>query len=320
MTVDLRGLGRRDVCAGLLLPPVLNRSLVGTGHHILATSAPDAPRPGYELRRLWRFGGGFPLRPATGDVYRDRSALNGDAGTWAPRYMWTYDAARGASTINGWDPAGNPHPTKEQQAYINPFASAVNAAHSPFIAMPDHGVIRGQPRPAALEASIPQPYVSGCMITRGSYALTYGWIETRMRLPRGKGLWSAFWLLPDEGGWPPEIDILEADGGNPHRYYVSVHWGDRGSNKKYLTQPIDNLPDLTGSWHSYAVHWGPEWCDFYFDRRQVARIATPEQLKGRACYLLVNLAVGGPWFGPPDHTTPFPADLAIDWVGVWQEG
>jgi beta-glucanase (GH16 family) len=278
---------------------------------------PAPPLADHGLRQFWHFGGRFPLRPATGDIYRNRAALNGDAATWAPRYQWTYHPGRGASAIRGWDAQGNPHPSSELQAYVNPFASAVHAAHSPFIAMPDHGVIRGQPRPDALARFLPQPYASGCMITRGSYALTHGWVEARLRLPRGKGLWPAFWLLPDDGAWPPEIDIMEAHGGDPTRYYATVHWGSP-EKRQESSHPITGLPDLTRDWHQYAVHWGPEWCDFHFDRRQVARVATPPQLRGRACYLLLNLAIGCAWFGPPDETTPFPADLGIEWVGVWQ--
>ena len=84
------------------------------------------------------------------------AVMGGRPESWAPRFLWTYSIPRGASTLAGWDPQGNPRPTRELQAYVNPLANALNAGHSPFVQGTGGFTIRAQPRPEALAATSAQ--------------------------------------------------------------------------------------------------------------------------------------------------------------------
>ncbi len=74
--------------------------------------------------------------------------------------------------------------------------------------------------------------------TYGTFSQTYGYFEIDAKVPSGQGLWPAFWMLPQSGNWPPEIDVLELLGHDPSTYYVGAHWsGADGSHKYDTTEP-----------------------------------------------------------------------------------
>jgi serralysin len=152
-------------------------------------------------------------------------------------------------------------------------------------------------------------YTSGLITTRPSFAQTYGYFEMRARLPAGKGLWPAFWLLPADGGWPPEIDVMESVG-DPSKAYVTAH--------SKLAKSVGVEMKLTaGQFHTFAVAWDAKQLIWYLDGRETARQATPADLD-KPMFMLVNLALGGGWAGAPDATTPFPAKFTIDYVRAYR--
>jgi beta-glucanase (GH16 family) len=156
-------------------------------------------------------------------------------------------------------------------------------------------------------------YKSGLLTTRGLFAQQHGYFEVRMRFTGGRGVWPAFWLLREDSRWPPEIDIVEALGHDPHTIYASVH-----SNfaPKHTTRRIAMAGD-PAEFHRYGALWLPDRIEFYLDGRLSETIpATPDM--DRPMYLLLNLAIGGNWPGDPDASTPFPARMDIDWVRVWR--
>ena len=134
-------------------------------------------------------------------------------------------------------------------------------------------------------------------------------------MPRGKGLWPAFWLLPTNGAWPPEIDILEILEDNPRKLYVSWH-SNVGGQHTADSKPID-VADTTADFHTYSVEWNNDTVNWYFDDIQVASKATPQDFH-QPMYILANLAVGGNWPGSPDESTKFPATLSIDWIRAYE--
>jgi beta-glucanase (GH16 family) len=157
-------------------------------------------------------------------------------------------------------------------------------------------------------------YSSGLLTSKGSFSQKYGVFEIRAKIPRGKGLWPAFWLLPANGAWPPELDILEILGDNPQKLYVSWH-SNVGGKHSSETKPID-VPDTSAEFHTYSVDWSKDTINWFFDDIQIASKPTPEDFH-QPMYMLVNLAVGGGWPGAPDTTTEFPAKYSIDWVRVY---
>lgn len=162
-------------------------------------------------------------------------------------------------------------------------------------------------------------YRSGMMTTLGRFSQKYGRFEIRCRVPAGKGLWPAFWLLADKPlSWPPEIDILEILGENPRRIYFSHHWADAqnpGGDSKSMTAEVDGA-DFSKKFHTLTLEWEEDEMRWYIDG--VEKHRSREQVPARSMFLLVNLAVGG-WAEAPDSTTPFPSDFEIDYVRVWSK-
>ncbi len=178
----------------------------------------------------------------------------------------------------------------------------------------------------------PCTHTSARLETRGKFEQKYGRVEARIQIPRGQGLWSAFWMLGadhDKVGWPAcgEIDILENVGMEPRLVHGSLH-GPGYSAGAALTSDYA-LPSgaaFAADYHVYAVEWDVEGLRFYVDDT-LYKTRTPEDappgapwVYDHAFYLLLNLAVGGKWPGDPDQTTAFPATMKIDYVRAYTPG
>jgi beta-glucanase (GH16 family) len=160
------------------------------------------------------------------------------------------------------------------------------------------------------------PYVSGMINTYGTFSQTYGYFEIKAQVPTGTGLWPAFWMLPQSGNWPPEIDVLELLGKDPKTYYVGAHWSGTGGSHQHQTTAINKGIDLSQRFHTYGTMWTASTISFYLDGVQVHSMATPPGAT-EPMYLLAGLAVGGTWGGDPDTTTKFPAEFKIDYIKAW---
>jgi hypothetical protein len=160
-------------------------------------------------------------------------------------------------------------------------------------------------------------YISGLLTTAHSFQQMYGYFEIRARLPAGRGLWPAFWLLPPDGTWPPEIDIFEMFGQDPQTIYVSTHSAESGEHKA-TTRSI-RVDSTVDRFHSFGLRWTPEQLTWFYDDCQIAAMRTPADLH-RQMYMVLNLAVGGTWATYPDRLTRFPAALMVDYVRAyaWQ--
>ena len=160
-----------------------------------------------------------------------------------------------------------------------------------------------------------QPYTSGVVTTYGSFSQTYGYFEMRAKLPSGQGLWPAFWLLPVQHVWPPELDVFEAFGSKPYQ----LHWGAQTATSLGNAGDWVNLPaDATSAFHRYGVEWTATTLTYYFDGVAVAQTATPADFN-QPMYLIANLAVGGHWPGNPTPGTAFPAKLEIDYIRAYSD-
>jgi beta-glucanase (GH16 family) len=164
-------------------------------------------------------------------------------------------------------------------------------------------------------------YSSGMISgARGDTAMVrfrYGYIETRARVPRGLGLWSAFWLLPAGQISRPEIDIFEIVGEKPNIVEQSVHAEDRDLPRRFREVETD---DLTADWHTYGLRWEPHGLRWYVDGEETFRVDDAAYIPQQDMYVIANLAVGGDFTEAPDETTPFPSTLELDYVRVWQRG
>jgi beta-glucanase (GH16 family) len=161
------------------------------------------------------------------------------------------------------------------------------------------------------------PFVSGMVASHDRFSQRYGWFEARMQLPRGRGLWPAFWLLPDDRKWPPEIDIMEHKGRIPDRVWMTLHLPQPGTWRSKSSGGEWAGPDFTAGMHTFAVEWEPGAIRWFIDgvERQRVEQSTPSV----AMYVILNLALGGDWDGNPDATTPFPSEMLVDWVRVYRK-
>jgi beta-glucanase (GH16 family) len=149
------------------------------------------------------------------------------------------------------------------------------------------------------------------------FLFEYGYAEIRARVPRGQGLWPAFWLLPASHESRPEIDVLETLGHEPEVAHFNYHYlfedGSRGDEGKTWTGP-----DFSADWHVFAVDWQPDVIIWYVDGIERWRFTEADRISSEPMYLLLNLAVGGDWAGAPDEYTIFPSYFEIDYVRVWE--
>lgn len=176
-------------------------------------------------------------------------------------------------------------------------------------------------------------YTSARLTSQGQRIFQYGRIEARIKIPRGQGMWPAFWMLGDDVKtvhWPAcgEFDIMENIGRTPETVYGSIHGtgftGEIISNRYSLP----NHAAFADHFHIYGMLWSPGKVQFYVDSpTNVYATETPADLppgavwpfdKGKFFFLL-NLAVGGAWPGNPDARTKFPQEMLVDWVRVYQE-
>jgi beta-glucanase (GH16 family) len=171
-------------------------------------------------------------------------------------------------------------------------------------------------------------FTSARIKTQGKFAVEYGKVEARMKIPRGQGLWPAFWMLGGDiatAGWPKcgEIDIMENIGKEPSIVHGTVHGpgysGKDGISSQFSLKSGRRLSDR---YHVYGVEWAPDSIRFLLDGKAYATVTPASLPRGahwvydRPFFLLLNVAVGGAWPGNPDHTTVFPQTMLVDWVRV----
>lgn len=275
--------------------------------------APTAP-PGWTLVWNDEFDG----------TQLDRSKWDHDLGTG----FWAYDAH---VWVPGW---GN----RELQYYTR----------EPENVFVKDGLLHLR---AVKEAREGAGYTSGRLSTRKRdggdlFSKIYGRFEFRAKLPLGQGLWPALWLLPRDskyGGWPAsgEIDVMEARGQAPTKVQGTAHFDRRFAANAVASQKIFEFPQgqSIADFHVYALEWEPGVLRWLVDG-QVFRTQTfwwsASKLPGdpktagevlnpwpapfdQPFYLIMNLAVGGNFLGNPDQTTPFPAEMLVDYVRVYDK-
>ena len=167
-------------------------------------------------------------------------------------------------------------------------------------------------------------YTSARLITKDRVAFAYGLVQARVRLPWGRGIWPAFWMLGqdiDQVGWPRcgEIDVMENFGTEPSAVHGTVH-GPGYAGRSGVTGAYDAGVDLARDFHEYAVHWEPRRIRWLLDGHPYHQV-TPDDLPGRWVfdhdfYLLLNVAVGGTFSVPPAADLAFPRTTLVDRIRV----
>lgn len=150
----------------------------------------------------------------------------------------------------------------------------------------------------------------------------YGYAEMRAKVPKGKGLWPAFWLLPPEGKWPPEIDVMEnLTGGNntTFQHHMNYHYNDENGVHQNYGGTWNSPVDLASDYHVYGMSWEAGRIRWFLDGvERIAPYTNTQYIPHEPMYLIANLQVGGSWPGSPDSSTPFPSYFDIDYIRYWQ--
>ena len=177
-------------------------------------------------------------------------------------------------------------------------------------------------------------YTSTRIKTQNKVKFTYGYVEAKIQLPQGNGLWPAFWMMPNNsvyGGWPNsgEIDIMEARGRLINQSSSALHFSFPSGGHTYLSE-IKTGHNIT-EYHKYAVEWSPDSISFLvddvpylsYDKSQWSTSGEPSSETApfdQDFYIILNLAVGGNFDGgilPPDSVLP--ADMKVDYVRVFKK-
>ena len=249
--------------------------------------------------------------------------FNGPNGSAPDPKKWTYDLGGG-----GW---GN----NELETYTNRRENA----------RVENGNLVITARKENYEGTdhIAREYTSARLKTQGLFTQAFGRFEARIKIPEGQGIWPAFWMLGDNIGtigWPKcgEIDIMENIGREPATVYGSIHGPLSNGTATDLTAPakLASGKNFYEGFHVYAVEWEPTEVRFYVDQTQFATFTpqspinvpgsttapTPSDIAGswvfdHPYFLLLNVAVGGDWPGPPDATSTYPQTMLVDYVRVY---
>ena len=173
-------------------------------------------------------------------------------------------------------------------------------------------------------------YTSARLKTAGKFSQAYGRFEARIKIPKGQGIWPAFWMLGaniDKVPWPDcgEIDIMENIGKEPNLIHGTIHGpGYSGADAIGKSYALAGEQKYFDDFHVYAVEWEPKEIRFYVDQF-LYETRTPADLPKGArwaydhpFFLLLNVAVGGSWPGNPDATSVYPQTMLVDYVRVYE--
>ena len=235
------------------------------------------------------------------------NATYNPTGTWRPDYGY-----QGANGVGSYTLPGN----GEKQIYTSPFFRDHNGdfSESPFHSNSD-GTLSIIAKPSTNSELFGYGYTSGMISTKESFAQTYGYFEMRAELPQAAGGWPAFWLVPADGSWPPELDVMETLTNDPNADHTTWHSQANGSHTQ--NGIASYIPDTASGFHTYGVLWTHTDLVWYVDSVEVFHQATPADMN-KPMYMIANLALGG-WGGAIDPAQ-MPEEMKIDYIRAYGLG
>ena len=257
-----------------------------------------------------------PIDAPAGWILSWSDEFDGSDGSAVDPTKWNYDVGNGE---HGW---GN----DELEYYTSGTDNAVIRGGSLVITATDAGASKYKCWYGACK------YVSARLTTSGKFSQKYGRFEARIKLPRGKGVWPAFWMLGQDFpgvSWPDcgEIDIMENIGSEPGTCHGTTHGPGPATYVDVGLTGATTLPSgkaLSDDFHVFATEWEPNVVRFSFDGA-IYKTVTPKDLPATAkwvwdhpFFILLNFAVGGSWPGSPDGTTKWPQTMEVDYVRAYR--
>ncbi|HHE64707.1 MAG TPA: glycoside hydrolase family 16 protein [Bacteroidetes bacterium] len=169
-------------------------------------------------------------------------------------------------------------------------------------------------------------YTSTRITTKNKKEFQYGRMEVRAKLPLGKGLWPAFWMLGaniSEVGWPlcGEIDILEYVGREPNTIFTSLH--TQNSHGNTINSKKEIIEGIEEGFHLYAIDWNKDRIEFYIDNTLFYTFSPDDKNSeiwpfDQPFFFIINLAIGGNFGGLEIDDSIFPQEFVIDYIKVYQ--
>lgn len=167
------------------------------------------------------------------------------------------------------------------------------------------------------EASNGYPYSSGAIHSGNNFSFKYGYVESRVKVPKCSGCWPAFWMLdaPVDDHWPPEIDIFEFfDSINDPHPHFNYHYADNGHKQLGIKQIGSPTVDYTEGFHTYGLMWTPSKVQVYLNGVPGPSFTDPRFITQARNYVIFNFAL------QKGKTPPTNQELLVDYVRVWQTG
>jgi beta-glucanase (GH16 family) len=237
--------------------------------------------------------------------------------------------------------------------FSRPYNGAEGAAYGPDNVSVSDGsanlTILDSPAPGA-PADLPRS--TGMINSMNKFSFKYGYVETRAMVPDCGGCWPAFWMVPDDNSWPPEIDIIEYmhfpnyHPGYPHTVFHYAVDGDEGDDQGFehqistppgkpnewqewmVTRPAGWTANFLGEWHTYGLLWTPNYASVYIDGHLGATVTGASKIPQKAMYLIYQMAIcrtdGASSDGSnctPELSTPAAGNaMKIDYLRVYTNG
>ena len=297
----------------------------GSGRYVRMYGTQRNTPYGYSLWEFQVYGtGGAPNTPPTPPedpadppqlIWADE--FNGAAGTKPDAAKWSADPGIGQNN--------------ELQVYTNHDNTQMDGQGNLVLEA------RRQPTPGTtcpvdpVSGSTTCQYTSARMNTGNKFHTTYGKIEARIKVPKGNGLWPAFWMMGADfltgRPWPynGEIDIVEILGRETTKGYSTLHApAYNGAGGYGGTYGLPGGADFANDFHTWTMLWNSAGITYQVDGTTVFTVdkAQLEATRGpwifdHPFYLILNLAVGGDFPGPPNASTPFPSRMLVDYVRVY---
>lgn len=244
------------------------------------------------------------LNEITSDVILKTKAINQPTKTNQWQLLWS-DEFQNESSLKDWNLQDWPSDKNGEWQYYTPENVKVQEGH--LVIQSKRERFKGR------------DYTSGALTTENKLEFTYGKIDIRAKLPKGKGVFPAFWLVNSiNGNWLPEIDMMENLGDSPNDLYFVVHWQDsNGKRKRDFRHFISKDVDFSKDFHLYSLIWEKDKIVWLIDNQEVFQ--TTGFSPSTPLFIYLNTAIGGNWPGPPSPTDSYPKDMLIDYVRVYQK-
>jgi len=266
-----------------------------------------------------------PNIPSNTLVWSDEFNYSTGAPTQPNPAVWTYDTGNSGfgnnelETYCAWGSSTSPCSTTNPTAYVGPYTGTDGVLY----------IVAQNPSPSV--------YTSARLKTQGLFSVQYGRVEFRALVPEAQGFWPANWLLGNNiatVNWPAcgEMDVLERVNAatTPDWNAGSVHGpGFTGGTGLGTQYDFPSGQTAGGQFHTYGMIWSPGSVSYYVDNPNPPYYATytPADVTGvggvwpfdagQANFIILNLAIGGSWPGPPDSSTPWPSQMLIDYVRIY---